>query len=218
MENLNLKEFFNIVDVAQEDSINLENGTGYGYGTSTSGDESGVGYGQGTAVGNCFVNGDGYCEAFSGGIKSINGDELILVDGIYIHIEKVVSDGILYGYSLNEDFTTKPLWAVKGDNYVGIGITMERAEDSLFKRTFRDTSHEERIAQFVKEHPVDKPYSNADLIEWHHKLTASCRRGIRLFLAKHGITRDGYTTVSEFIRLTENDFGGDIIKKLKDYY
>lgn len=218
MENLNLKEFFNITENHLQDSVNFEDGTGYGCGTATSGNEFGLGYGQGDAVGNCLINGDGYCETFSGGIKSINGDELILVDGIYIHIEKEISDGILYGYSLNEDFTTSPLWAIKGDKYVGIGISLERAEDNLFKKTFRDTSHEERIAQFIKEHPEDKLYPNDDLIEWHHKLTASCRRGIRLFLQKHGITRDGYTTVSEFIRLTENDFGGDIIKKLKEYY
>lgn len=109
MENLNLKEFFNITENHLQDSVNFEDGTGYGCGTATSGNELGLGYGQGDAVGNCLINGDGYCETFSGGIKSINGDELILVDGIYIHIEKEISDGILYGYSLNEDFTTSPL-------------------------------------------------------------------------------------------------------------
>lgn len=38
------------------------------------------------------------------------------------------------------------------------------------------------------------------------------------FVNNHGLNLEDEFTVKEFIRLTENDYGGEIIKQLKEYY
>ncbi len=78
---------------------------------------------------------------------------------------------------------------------------------------------EERIAEFIKEHPeLDKPYPNKDLFDWHNRLTGSCMAGRNAFVKDRGLSLDGETTVAEFIRLTENAYGGSIIKALRKAY
>lgn len=42
--------------------------------------------------------------------------------------------------------------------------------------------------------------------------------GRQEFIRAHGISLDGKTTVSEFIRLTEDAYGGNVIKKMKNAY
>ena len=65
---------------------------------------------------------------------------------------------------------------------------------------------------------LDTVCPNADLFEWHHTLTGSCRAGRQAFIENHGISLSGSMTVAEFIHLTINDYGGDIITKLKETY
>lgn len=43
--------------------------------------------------------------------------------------------------------------------------------------------------------------------------------GRNQFVSQHGYDLENDTfTVKEFIKICENDFGGDIIKKLKEFY
>ena len=78
---------------------------------------------------------------------------------------------------------------------------------------------EERIAEFIKAHPdKDKAYPNKDLFDWHNKLTGSCMAGRNAFVKDKGLTLDGETTVTEFIRMTEKAYGGSTIKKLAVAY
>ena len=37
-------------------------------------------------------------------------------------------------------------------------------------------------------------------------------------MANHGIDLDGESTVEEFIEMTENDYGGHVIRKLKELW
>lgn len=81
---------------------------------------------------------------------------------------------------------------------------------------------EERIRLFVEAHPADKPnarYPAKDLYEWHHTLTGSCDAGRRAFARDHNIDIATATfTVGEFISLTRNAYGGDVIKQLAEHY
>lgn len=58
---------------------------------------------------------------------------------------------------------------------------------------------------------------NTDLYEWHHRLTGSCELGRRQFAKDKGIDIEhGSMTVTEFIELTENAYGGEVIRHLKE--
>lgn len=100
------------------------------------------------------------------------------------------------------------------------GKTLREAMDALRDKLFEDMPEEERIAEFVKAHEWDKQYPSADYYEWYHWLTGSCNMGRSEFAKCHGykLTDDELLTVEEFIKLTENNYGGNIIRKLREVY
>ena len=54
-----------------------------------------------------------------------------------------------------------------------------------------------------------------ELFTWHHVLTGSCKQGRESFCKQHGIDLDGdMFTIHEFVGLTKDSYGGDIIKRL----
>lgn len=54
-----------------------------------------------------------------------------------------------------------------------------------------------------------------ELYKWHNILTGSCEFGRREFCKDHKIDIDkDLLTVNEFIALTVNEYGGDIITQL----
>ena len=126
-----------------------------------------------------------------------------------------VRGNIAKGRILMGDLTTKPCYIAKGNGLFAHGDTLREAMTALTDKMFEDMPEEERIAAFAETHKEQKAYPNADLFEWHHKLTGSCLAGRNAFVRNHGLSLDGETTVAEFIRLTENDYGGSTIKRLK---
>ena len=187
-------------------------GSGYGSGSGY-GDGSGSGYGDGDGSGSGYGDGSG-----SGyGIKSINGETVWMVDDVQTLIDKVRGN-VAKGRILMGDFTTKPCYIVKGNGLFAHGDTLHEAMTALTDKMFEDMQEEERLEAFVKEHKTNTPYPNTDLFEWHHKLTGSCLAGRKAFVQNHGLSLDGETTVEDFIKLTENDYGGSTIKKLKVHY
>lgn len=68
-------------------------------------------------------------------------------------------------------------------------------------------------------HEWGHQYSGRDLYDWHHRLTGSCDMGRKAFADDHGIDVDTVElTVEEFIRLTRDAYGGDVIRKLEEEY
>ena len=113
--------------------------------------------------------------------------------------------------------TLKPCYVVKQDNKFAHGDTLEKAMHDLREKLFEDMSVEERIDAFIAAHSEDKAYPNTDLYEWHHRLTGSCELGRRQFAKDKGIDIEhGSMTVTEFIELTKNAYGGEVIRRLKE--
>ena len=99
------------------------------------------------------------------------------------------------------------------------GDNLHKAMAALTDKMFDDMPEEERIAEFIKAHPdKDKAYPNQDLFDWHHRLTGSCMAGRNAFVKDRGLTLNGKTTVAAFIKLTENAYGGSVIKALAKAY
>ena len=181
-------------------------GSGYGYGDG-SGDGSGDGYGSGY--------GDGYGDGSGYGIKSINGNSIYVVDNIPTIITNVKGN-IAEGFILQSDLSLTPCFIAKENNQFSHGNTLHEAFESLREKLYDDSTEEERILKF-KEHFSDfsKKYSAKDLFIWHHVLTGSCKAGREAFCKDKGIDVDNDRfTVYEFIELTKNSYGGEIIRKL----
>ena len=190
-------------------------GSGYGDGYG-SGDGSGYGSGYGDGSGYGYGSGDG--SGYGSGIDQINGMHIHRIDDVQTIITSVKGN-VAKGFIFQEDLSLTPCYVVKGNNLFAHGDDLHDAMAALTDKMFDDMPEEERIAEFVKAHPdKDKPYPNHDLFDWHHRLTGSCMAGRNAFVKDKGLAMDGETTVVEFIKLTENAYGGATIKALANTY
>ena len=191
--------------------LSLSSGDGSG-----DGDGSGYGYGDGDGDGSGY--GSGYGDGSGYGVKEINGDTVYMVDDVPTII-KSVRGNIAQGYILQSDLTQKPCYIVKEQNKFAHGSTLHDAFSSLQEKLYDGSTEEERIEAFRKKFPeYDTPYPNRDLFAYHHVLTGSCRMGRESFCEDKGISLDGSTTVREFVELTKDSYGSDIIRKLPEAY
>jgi hypothetical protein len=190
-------------------------GDGSGYGDG-SGDGSGYGYGSGSGDGYGSGSGYGYGSGSGDGIKTFNGDKVYIIDDIPTII-KHVHDNVAKGYILNDDFTLTETFVAKGNGKFAHGETLHEAFASLQEKLYDDSTEEERLEAFKKHFPdFTKKVSAKELFHWHHVLTGSCKQGRLSFCTNKGIDIDNDTyTVHEFIELTQDSYGGDIIRKLK---
>lgn len=200
-------------------------GSGYGMGY---GSDSGFGHGSNYSTygtyddGNDCGSGSLYCTGsgtgYGDGIKEINGKEIYMVDDIPT-IFKSIRNNIAKGFIVKNDLQFEPCYIVKENNQFAHGSTLKDAFMSLHEKLYDDSTEEERIEAFMKQFPeYDVKYDNMDLFVYHHVLTGSCRMGREAFMSNKGLSLDGKTSVREFVKLTQDAYGGDIIKKLPETY
>ena len=181
-------------------------GSGSGYGSgSGDGDGSGSGYGDGY--------GSGY--GYGYGLKTFNGDTVHAVDGIATLISHVRGN-VAKGSILRDDLSLEPCFVVKQDNLFAHGATLREAQAALTEKIIETMDPDEKIALFIEEFKPDVKYPARSFYDWHHRLTGSCEQGRSAFARDHGINVGAdMLTVDEFIQLTENAYGGEIIRRLK---
>ena len=182
-------------------------GSGDGYGD---GDGSGDGYGSGSGDG----SGDGYGDGYGSGIKSFNGEPVYRIDGVNTLIHSVRGN-TAHGAILNADLTLTPCYIVKQDNVFAHGETLREAMEALRDKLFEDMPEDERIAMFLRETDCGKTYPTQYFYDWHHRLTGSCDMGRKQFAYDHGVDLEhGMMTLAEFLELTKDAYGGDVIRKV----
>lgn len=156
--------------------------------------------------------------AVSYGYGDVNGKKIYRIDGINTIIDDVrgnVAVGTIFG----SDFSFTPCYVVKENNKFAHGRTLHEAFAALQEKLFDDSTEEERLTAFKNKFPdYDTPYSNTDLYAYHHVLTGSCRMGRDTFAKQHGISMDDKMSVRQFVKLTKEAYGGDIIKKIPERY
>ena len=104
----------------------------------------------------------------------------------------------------------------KVGNCFAHGSTLREAMESANAKALLEEPVENRIKRFCIEFPdFDKKIPAMELFKWHHILTGSCEQGRRSFVYNHGINLDtDVFTVKEFVALTRNDYGGEIISQI----
>jgi hypothetical protein len=161
---------------------------------------SGSGYGSGS--------GDGY------GIKNFNGEAVYKIDGVNTLIRSVRGN-TAHGAILNGDLTLTPCYIVKQDNVFAHGETLREAMEALRDKLFEDMPEDERIDTFLRETDREKAYPTQYFYDWHHRLTGSCDMGRKQFARDHGVDLEhGMMTLTKFLELTKDAYGGDVIRKV----
>ncbi len=194
-----------------------DSGSGYGSGSGF-GYDSGSGYGSGSGSGSGFGydsgSGHGYGSGQGYSIKSRDGKDVHLIDGIQTIIAAVFGN-TAKGFILENDLTLTPCYIAKSGNTFAHGYTLKSAVSALSDKLLADMSEEDRIAEFLKVHTPGVKYPAKDLFDWHNNLTGSCEAGRMSFVRSHDIDLDHDTyTVEEFVALCKDSYGGQTIQKL----
>lgn len=199
-------------------------GDGYGYGKGSGygdGDSYGYGYGSGDGSGYGYGDGDGFGSGYGSiwgkGLGAINGHKIHMVD-LVPTIIYYVRGNIARGAIVQADLSLRPCFICKQGGRFAHGGTLRKAMEALREKLYEGMLEEERIQAFVDAHKAGQRYPNTDYFDWHHRLTGSCKAGREAFVRNHGLDMAGSMTPEEFIRLTEHDYGGEIIRQLRDYY
>ena len=202
-------------------------GSGDGYGNG-SGNGSGSGFGDGYGSGNGYGNGsgngggdgsgsgfgDGGGDGSGDGIKRFNGETVYRIDGVNTLIRSVRGN-TAHGAILNGNLTLTPCYIVKQDNVFAHGETLREAMDALRDKLFEDMPVDGRIDTFLRETDREKAYPTQYFYDWHHRLTGSCDMGRKQFARDHGVDLEhGMMTLTEFLKLTKDAYGGDVIRKV----
>ena len=211
--------------VSSGDGYGYGSGDGYGYGYgdgdgygSGSGDGYGYGYGDGYGYGSGYGYGYGYGSGdgsgYGSGIKSFNRKTVYRIDGVNTLIRSVRGN-TAHGAIVNNDLTLTPCYIVKQDNVFAHGETLREAMGALREKLFEDMPEEERIDAFLRETDREKAYPTQYFYDWHHRLTGSCDMGRKQFAHDHGVDLEhGMMTLAEFLELTKDAYGGDVIRKV----
>ena len=188
-------------------SVSSGSGDGYGYGS---------GYGDGSGSGDGYGYGDGYGSGsgYGYGIKSFNGEKVYRIDGVNTLIHSVRGN-TAHGEIVNDDLTLTQCYIVKQDGFFAHGETLREAMEDLRDKLFEDMPEDDRIAMFLRETDRGKTYPTQYFYEWHHRLTGSCDMGRKQFARNHGVDLvHGMMTITEFLELTKDAYGGDVIRKV----
>lgn len=203
-------DFTEGIDYGSGDGLGYGFGHGIGFGY---GSDSGSGYGSNLG----YSYGGGHDNGCGDDVKMFNGDNVYMIDGIPTII-KAIHGNIAKGFILNSDFTLDETFVVKGGNQFAHGKTLHEAVLSLQEKLYDDSTEEERLEAF-KEHFKDfsQLYPAKELFHWHRVLTGSCKQGREAFCRSHGIDLEkDFFTIDQFVRMTKDSYGGDIVKKLLD--
>ncbi len=193
-------------------------GSGYGSGSGWGdGSGSGSGWGDGSGSGSGSGWGDGYGSGWGDGygLKSVNFKEIHMIDGIQTVIISIKLN-LAKGYIVESDLTLTPCYIAKGNGYFAHGRTVKEAQDALREKIYGNMDTDEAIDKFLETFEDGKSYPGKDFFEWHHYLTGSCLMGRESFVKNNNLSVDNSYTVSEFIEICENAYGGDVIRQLKE--
>lgn len=193
-------------------------GSGYGYGSS-SGYSYGYGSGDGDGDGSGDGDGDGY------GIKEYNGHAVHMIDRIPTILRLVSLDdedgmnGFAVGRILKRDLSTEKAYVAKREGLFAHGKTLDEAIEAVQEKLMDMLPLEERVAKFLEAFPLVDSFASArELFKWHHTLTGSCLQGRRMFCQEHDIDMDAEYTILQFLDLTKDAYGGDVINFLRERY
>ena len=166
-------------------------------------------------INNGSGSGDGYGDGYGDGLKSIGGKRIYKIDDVPTVITSARS-GVATGFIVQSDLTLSPCYIVKENNRFAHGENLHEAYNDLMEKLYDDSSEEERLEKFREHFPdFSRKYPAEDLFVWHHVLTGSCRAGREAFCRDRGIDiKNNEYTVYEFIEITKDAYGGDIIRKL----
>ena len=102
----------------------------------------------------------------------------------------------------------------RGQGYFAHGKTAREAAAGLERKIVAGMDTGAKVEEFVKMFSKDGKYPVRDFYEWHGLLTGSCKFGRDSFAKEHSISMDGEMGTKEFLGLTKDAFGSEVIRSI----
>ena len=152
------------------------------------------------------------------GLKELNGEIVWMVDDVPTLIDKVRGN-YANGRIIKSDLATTSCYIAKVGEHFAHGETLKNAYADALAKSLEDMPIEQRIEKFVAEFPTLRTEAKCeDFYKWHHILTGSCEMGRNQFIKEHNLDMGKDYAVAYFLDITEDAYGGEVIKQLKDIY
>jgi hypothetical protein len=119
----------------------------------------------------------------------------------------------------NDTHETEKAFIAKMSGFFAHGKTLKEAFNAVKEKYLNIMDIEEKKKRFVELFPnKEKKYLIKDLYQWHGIITGSCNFGRDRFIEEHNINIEGKMSINQFFKITENEYGGNIIKSLEEFY
>ena len=144
----------------------------------------------------------------------MNGCKVYLIDWIQTIIHSI-KGSVARCSIINSDLILDDCYVVRVGDSFAHGETIKKAQSDAEAKHLQSQPIDERIRMFHEAFGGVDKIPASDLFDWHFKLTGSCEMGPKSFVHNKGInmSKDSFT-VAEFVELTKDSYGGDVIKKL----
>ena len=146
-------------------------------------------------------------------ITRFNGEPVYYIDGMPT-VLRSVHGNVAHGFTVGDDLTTTECYVARGQGYYAHGKTAKEAVSSLERKIVSNMNTDDKVKEFVKRFDKDGKYPVRDFYDWHGTLTGSCTFGRDNFAKEHDIDMEGEMETKEFLRLTKDAFGHEVIQKV----
>ena len=154
---------------------------------------------------------------YKAGLNTFLGRRVYYIDNIPCHIYSIHNNVARVGVIDIMDMSIEERYIAKYKNYFYHADTIKNAIIGVQNKYLSTIDIDDRIEMFKEKfNDKNKKYPAEDFYEWHTILTGSCDYGKKKFIESHNIDleKDKFT-VSEFIELTKNEYGSNIIYLLQ---
>jgi hypothetical protein len=201
------------------------NGNGYGNGNGD-GDGNGNGYGDGDGNGdgdgygngNGDGDGNGYGDGYGIKIESYIGSPVHYIDTLPCVIRSIKGDVAKVDVIDTISFLSKSMFVAKHGGLFAHGETIKEAIEAVQEKWAESRSIEERIEDFKNHFKKGVSYDANLFYKWHSILTGSCQSGKDFWIQQHEVDLSKPMTVKQFLNLTKDAYGGNVIRQLMEHY
>ncbi len=143
------------------------------------------------------------------------GNRVYYIDEIPCVINSIKSDYALVEVIEYNGLNTSSMYVAKKDGFFAHGHTLEEAIKDANEKWMVSQTVEEKIEQFKIQFKKGILYKAQLFYDWHTLLTGSCKAGKDMWISQKGISLEGDMTVAQFIDITKNEYGAEIIRRLQ---
>ena len=179
---------------------------------SGSGSGEGSGWGSGEGWGSGLGSGSGLGLGYT--LMILYGRIVHYIDGIPCLPVSAHGDTMAVDVIDEQDWTLSRAYVARWQGEAAHGETVRKAVEAAKNKYFARMDPGEKKRQLLDLFAEKGRLTVKELYAWHGRITGSCEFGRSRFQEEHGLKDDDTLSLEEFVELTRNAYGGDLIASL----